>query len=154
MAGCTAPAAEPVSPIARRLAGCYELLFGPWLTPKGTVLDSARWNAPSFLPPRIVQLDTVESEVPIRGHWRLLPQPPAGSLFRSATWRATADSLILEWSTDDRLGSAAMFAALVREPRQYAGRTYTETDFRMPRPYRHTLARRTSCEGLAQPESA
>jgi hypothetical protein len=148
-AACAPASSDPIPAPVQAQAGCYELLFGPWLTPAGAMLDSARWDAPDFLPPAIVRLDPQETTVPVGGHFRLVPQPPAGSLFRSASWRATTDSIILEWSIDGAFGNPMFFVALRREALGYHGQAYTESDVRQPRPYRRVIGRRTRCDRLS-----
>lgn len=141
---------NPVTPVHRSLAGCYELSFGPWLDPNGRVLDSARWDAPDFSPPAVVKLVAEESSVPIGGHLRVIPQPRPTSAFIYATWSGNADTLSLEWSIEGGFGTPMLFLSLHRALTGYAGRLYTASDFRAPRPYRHAIARRTTCARLAQ----
>ena len=147
-AGACAPqAAPPVAPEVAESAGCYALALGPWLAPDGTLLTAARLDAPSFLPPSRVQLVPVESRVPIHGHYQLEPQPGPGDVFRSATWRVGADSLILEWSSGGRLGDSVFFVRLRRIGGNYRGRATAETDVIKPRPYREAEAVRIDCPG-------
>jgi hypothetical protein len=146
VAGACAPQAPtPVDPEVANWAGCYALAFGPWLAPDGTLLTTARLDAPSFLPPSRVRLVAKESNVPIHGHYQLEPQPGPGDFFRSATWRVAADSLILEWSSGGRLGEPLFFVRLRRIGAYYRGRATAETDVITPRPYREAEAGRVNC---------
>lgn len=142
---CVPQAASLATLEVAELAGCYALSVGPWLAPDGTILTIARFDAPSFLPPSRVQLVPRESRVPIHGHYQLKPQPGPGDVFRSATWRVSADSLILEWSSGGRLGDSVLFVRLLRVGATYRGRVTAETDVIQPRPYREAEAVPIEC---------
>jgi hypothetical protein len=142
---CVRQPASPVTPEVAELAGCYALAVGPWLAPDGTLLAAARFDAPSFVPPSRVQLVPSESRVPIHGHYQLEPQPGAGDVYRSATWRVAEDSLILEWSSGGRLGDSVLFVRLRRVGATYRGRVTAETDVVRPRPYREAEAVPIDC---------
>jgi hypothetical protein len=143
---CVRQPTSPVAPEVAELAGCYALTVGPWLAPDGTLLTAARFDAPSFVPPSRVQLVPSESNVPILGHYQLEPQPGAADVFRSATWRVAADSLILEWSSGGRLGDSVLFVRLRRVGATYRGRVTAETDVVRPRPYREAEAIPIDCQ--------
>ncbi len=142
---CSPRGPSPIAEEVANLAGCYALALGPWLAPDGTLLTTVRLDAPSFLPPSRVRLVPRESDVPVHGHFELQPQPGPGDLFRSATWRVAADSLILEWSSGGRLGDTVFFVRLRRIGASYHGRASAETDVIRPRPYREAEAVRIDC---------
>jgi len=144
-------AGRPATPVSAAymarlsLAGCYTLQFGEWQEPLDSLVPRMASDRPSFLPPKVVRLDTVSEY----GHLRVLPAPDSGTGFDFGYWYPSGSGMILHWEPSGGRGMSWLTFKVRLGPseRGFSGTAQMSADVRRDRPFRPVTARRVACEG-------